>query len=180
MSVSRHVFLVAHGSRKTSHACSVTVAAVAAACALTACSGSSTTASRHSSAETSATPSDAPATPSSAAGSVLSVVRARAPGIVEKVMHQLVVPGATVLVSTPSGRYEQSFGVSSLSTKTPLAADDHVRIGSVTKTMTGTVIMQLAQEGRLKVSDPVSSTSRLCPTARTSRSPRCSTCAAGS
>lgn len=71
-------------------------------------------------------------------------------------MRQLVVPGAVVLVSTPSGRYEQTFGVSALSTKTPMNADDHVRIGSVTKTMTGTVIMQLAQEGRLKVTDPIS------------------------
>jgi D-alanyl-D-alanine carboxypeptidase len=34
--------------------------------------------------------------------------------------------------------------------------DDHFRIGSNTKTMTGTVLLQLAQEGRIGLDDPVS------------------------
>ena len=34
--------------------------------------------------------------------------------------------------------------------------DDHFRIGSITKTFTGTVILQLVDEGKLKLDDPVS------------------------
>jgi CubicO group peptidase (beta-lactamase class C family) len=38
----------------------------------------------------------------------------------------------------------------------PLSMADSVRIGSNTKTMTSTVIMQLVQEGKLKLDDPIS------------------------
>ena len=34
--------------------------------------------------------------------------------------------------------------------------DTHLRIASITKTMTSAVILQLAQEGKLRLSDPVS------------------------
>ena len=32
---------------------------------------------------------------------------------------------------------------------------DHIRIGSVTKTWTGTVVLQLVDEGRIRLDDPV-------------------------
>ena len=38
----------------------------------------------------------------------------------------------------------------------PPRADTHFRIASVTKTMTAAVILQLAQEGKLQLDDPVS------------------------
>jgi D-alanyl-D-alanine carboxypeptidase len=38
----------------------------------------------------------------------------------------------------------------------PPSADTHFRIASNTKTMTSAVILQLAQEGRLELDDPVS------------------------
>jgi D-alanyl-D-alanine carboxypeptidase len=37
-----------------------------------------------------------------------------------------------------------------------VTVDDHIRIGSNTKTWTGTAILQMVQEGRLRLSDPVS------------------------
>jgi D-alanyl-D-alanine carboxypeptidase len=37
-----------------------------------------------------------------------------------------------------------------------MQTDDHMRIGSITKTFTVTVLLQLAQQKRLKLDDPVS------------------------
>lgn len=37
----------------------------------------------------------------------------------------------------------------------PVTPADHVRIGSVTKTWTTTVILQLVQEGKIKLNAPV-------------------------
>ncbi|MET4584980.1 serine hydrolase domain-containing protein [Pseudarthrobacter sp. PvP022] len=37
----------------------------------------------------------------------------------------------------------------------PVTPSDHVRIGSITKTWTTTVILQLVQEGKIKLNDPV-------------------------
>jgi D-alanyl-D-alanine carboxypeptidase len=39
---------------------------------------------------------------------------------------------------------------------TPITPDDHFRIGSNTKTLTGTVVLQLFDEGKLGLDDPVS------------------------
>ena len=38
----------------------------------------------------------------------------------------------------------------------PVTVDDHFRIGSITKTMTGTVLLQLAQDGQVSLDDPIS------------------------
>ena len=61
-----------------------------------------------------------------------------------------------VLVRTPQGEFTASVGTTEIGTQTPPAADTHFRIGSNTKTMTAAVIMLLAQDGKLKFSDPVS------------------------
>ncbi|MFI6513474.1 serine hydrolase domain-containing protein [Streptosporangium sp. NPDC050855] len=46
-------------------------------------------------------------------------------------------------------------GVRDLRTRRPATANGHFRIGSVTKTFVATVILQLADEGRLRLDDPV-------------------------
>ncbi|MGN6338334.1 serine hydrolase domain-containing protein, partial [Mycobacterium sp.] len=76
--------------------------------------------------------------------------------LIRQVMHQNAIPGAVVLVQTPQGRYLEAFGTSVAGRRVPLHADDEFRVGSNTKTMTGTVILQLVQERRLRLSDPVS------------------------
>jgi D-alanyl-D-alanine carboxypeptidase len=76
--------------------------------------------------------------------------------LIRQVMHQNAIPGAVVLVQTPQGRYLEAFGTRVAGRRVPLHADDEFRVGSNTKTMTGTVILQLVQEGRLRLSDPVS------------------------
>lgn len=54
-----------------------------------------------------------------------------------------------------NGGFVGTAGVASLGSGAPISARDHVRIGSVTKTFTATVILQLAQQGRLRLSDDI-------------------------
>jgi D-alanyl-D-alanine carboxypeptidase len=103
---------------------------------------------------TSASSSAGPSAAGSPSG--LPQLGAKVAPVVQQAMKQLVVPGAVVLVATPNGRYEQAFGVADLTSKRPMTVDDHFRVGSNTKTMTGTVVLQLAQEGKLSLNDPVS------------------------
>jgi len=66
------------------------------------------------------------------------------------------VPGAMVLLRTPQGTVTAATGTTELGTQTPPSADTHFRIASNTKTMTSALILLLAQDGKLKLSDPVS------------------------
>ena len=72
-----------------------------------------------------------------------------------KAMKDNAVPGIVILVQSPKGDFSTVLGTSEIGTNKPWSLDDHFRIGSNTKTMTGTVIMQLAQEGKLALTDPV-------------------------
>ena len=74
----------------------------------------------------------------------------------EKLAKELGQPGAAMLVRTPEGDFTATYGVTSPGGSTPVSVDDHIRIGSNTKTWTGTVILQLVQEGRIALNDPVS------------------------
>jgi D-alanyl-D-alanine carboxypeptidase len=69
---------------------------------------------------------------------------------------QLMVPGAFVLLRTPQGQFNAAVGTTELGAQTPPAANTHFRIASNTKTMTAALIVLLAQDGKLKFSDPVS------------------------
>jgi D-alanyl-D-alanine carboxypeptidase len=77
------------------------------------------------------------------------------PGITA-VMRDLAIPGAVVLVRTPTQQYREAFGTRVVGTDNPVQVGDHFRVGSNTKTMTGTVVLQLVQEGRMALSDPIS------------------------
>ncbi|MFF3941819.1 serine hydrolase domain-containing protein [Streptomyces phaeofaciens] len=71
-------------------------------------------------------------------------------------MQRLRIPGAIVSVTTPeAGTWTTALGTRDLTTGEPLRTDDHLRVGSITKTFTGTVVLQLVQEGRLSLDDPV-------------------------
>jgi D-alanyl-D-alanine carboxypeptidase len=77
------------------------------------------------------------------------------PGL-EAIMAKQQVPGAIVLVDIPNrGTWQGALGVGNLTTNTPISVADHVRIGSITKTMTATVALQLVDEGKLHLDDPV-------------------------
>jgi D-alanyl-D-alanine carboxypeptidase len=71
-------------------------------------------------------------------------------------VQEMGIPGAIVGLSIP-GRidYTTAVGVADTATGVPLSAADHSRIGSVTKTFTGTAVLQLVDQGRIRLTDPI-------------------------
>lgn len=75
----------------------------------------------------------------------------------ESLRQDMLVPGAVVLVRSPTlGDWTGTFGTRTRGGTDPIQGSDHWRIGSCTKTMVGTTILQLVEEGRLRLTDPVS------------------------
>ena len=70
--------------------------------------------------------------------------------------HESSAPGAIVGVQTPRGTLVRTKGIADVESGTPVRASMYHRIGSVTKTFVGTLMMQLAGEGRLSLKDPIS------------------------
>ncbi len=64
-------------------------------------------------------------------------------------------PGAIVGIRTREGTWTKTYGVADPSTNVPMSTDMHMRIGSVTKTFTGTLILQLAEDGKLSLEDTI-------------------------
>jgi len=120
-------------------------AALATALTLTACTG---------------TPSSSPGPASSAAADAVPELKPLDQGgltaTFEEMAKDLDQPGAVLLVRTPQGDFTATYGTVSPTSTTPVSVDDHIRIGSNTKTWTGTVILQLVQEGKISLDDPVS------------------------
>lgn len=75
---------------------------------------------------------------------------------ISQLLTDTLTAGAVVYVQSPRGNWLESFGTAERGTNTPIPTNAHFRVGSVTKTWTGTVILQLVQEGKLSLSDPVS------------------------
>ena len=76
--------------------------------------------------------------------------------LVNTTARELVVPGAVVLLRIPQGEFTVTYGTTLLGATSAPRADTDFRIASNTKTMTAAVIMELAQEGKLSLDDPVS------------------------
>ena len=106
---------------------------------------------------TTATPSASATTSSAPKNSALKSIDPQAfQAVVDAAAKQLKVPGAMVLVRTPQGNFNAAVGTTELGVQTPPAANTHFRIASNTKTMTAALIVLLAQDGKLKFGDPVS------------------------
>lgn len=69
---------------------------------------------------------------------------------------QLQIPGVVVDVSRGSKSWTASYGVSDLDTRQKMAANMHVRVGSVTKTFVTTAALILADRGKIDLDAPVS------------------------
>lgn len=128
----------------------VTTAAVlliaATAIAIAGC-GSSSKSSSSSATTTTATPpakSFSPATQAKLRQAVQSFV---GPG---------KFPGMVVAVLSPQGSFTYATGYSDLAGHTPMSTSNVLRIGSITKTFTATVILQLVQQGKLSLNDALS------------------------
>lgn len=68
----------------------------------------------------------------------------------------LAAPGLVLYVETPDGVYLKAAGVANLEDGTPIKTDDVLEIGSNTKSMTIVLLMQLVEEGRIALDDPLS------------------------
>jgi D-alanyl-D-alanine carboxypeptidase len=72
-------------------------------------------------------------------------------------IKQMGVPGAIVALAIPGEiDYVKAFGIGDTATGIPMTTSDHTRIGSVTKTFVGTAVLQLVDQGRIRLSDPIS------------------------
>lgn len=76
--------------------------------------------------------------------------------IAEAELREINAPGAAIaIVQGDRIVFQTGVGVANVETGQPVAADTVFRIGSVTKMFTTAVLVTLAEEGRLKVSDPI-------------------------
>lgn len=115
------------------------IVATALALALAGCSGGT--------AGSSASPST---TTSGSASASASKVDALLRPVVTAAMTKMRIPGALVYVAVPGQEpWQAALGVADLAAGTPMEIPDHMRIGSLTKTFTATVVLQLVQEGKL-------------------------------
>ena len=75
---------------------------------------------------------------------------------VQAVMKEHAIPGAAVAV-TENGRlvYARGFGYSDIAAREPVTPDNMFRLASVSKPITAVAIMQLVEQGKLKMDDKV-------------------------
>ena len=64
-------------------------------------------------------------------------------------------PGAAVLVSIGDDVWSSQLGVADLATNEPIRPDSRFRVASVTKSFVATAILELADDGRLSLDDPL-------------------------
>ncbi|MEU9177702.1 serine hydrolase domain-containing protein [Streptomyces sp. NPDC048550] len=75
---------------------------------------------------------------------------------VRKVMSEARIPGVMVSLSAPGkGDYVRAFGVADKATGRAISTDMNMRIGSVTKTFTVTALLQLVDQGKVGLDDPI-------------------------
>ncbi|MEO3975279.1 serine hydrolase domain-containing protein [Streptomyces sp. CAU 1734] len=83
-------------------------------------------------------------------------VTARLDAAIRKVMREASVPGVTVGLWAPGkGSYVRSFGVADKATGAPMEPDLNMRIGSETKTFTVTALLELVDQDKVGLDDPI-------------------------
>ncbi|MDX3006344.1 serine hydrolase [Kribbella solani] len=96
-----------------------------------------------------------PASPASARGLREPAGIGRLADKIQAGMAKYAVPGVGLGVWYQGREYVRGFGVTSVDTKEPVSADTVFRIGSTTKTFTGTAIMRIVEQGRISLDRPV-------------------------
>ena len=74
---------------------------------------------------------------------------------VKSVLPYAAAPGVIAGVRTPEGYWKAAFGEADPDTGAPMEVGMFTRIGSVTKPYTGTVLMQLVEQGKLSLDDTI-------------------------
>lgn len=91
------------------------------------------------------------------AGGLGPQVNARLDKAIADVRKQANIPGVVVGLWMPGkGSYVRATGVGDTATRAPMSADSYIRIGSETKTFTVTALLELVDEHRVKLDDPIS------------------------
>ncbi|MFV8182113.1 beta-lactamase family protein [Streptomyces spinosirectus] len=84
-------------------------------------------------------------------------LNARLDTAIDDVRRQAGIPGAVVGLWLPGkGCYVRASGVADTVTQQPMTTDSFVRIGSETKTFTATALLQLVDQHRVRLDDPIS------------------------
>src|SRR5215213_180299 len=74
---------------------------------------------------------------------------------INQAMTAAAVPGAIIGIWGPDGTYVRAFGQADKASRAPMKTDFYSRIGSQTKTFTATAVLQLADEGKVGLDDPI-------------------------
>ena len=83
-------------------------------------------------------------------------VRSGAANMLRNYVRQLQGTGVSVAVSRGSSlEWSDGFGMADIAHKVPATAQTVYQIGSITKTFTAALVMQLVQQGKLKLSDHI-------------------------
>jgi D-alanyl-D-alanine carboxypeptidase len=97
----------------------------------------------------------APPASSEAERPMTDAIAQRLDTAVNQAMTAAGVPGAIIGIWGPDGTYVRAFGVADKTARAPMKTDFYSRIGSVTKTFTVTGVLQLADQGKLGLDDPI-------------------------
>ena len=82
--------------------------------------------------------------------------KAQIDGVLRQAVDAKEVPGVVAMAATDMGLlYEGAFGLRALDQSTPMTLDTVFRIASMTKAITSVAAMQLVEQGKLKVEEPV-------------------------
>jgi len=83
-------------------------------------------------------------------------VAAKIDEIVDDAIAKSGIPGIVVGVWGPKGTYTRAAGIADTTTEAPMTTDVYSRIGSATKPFTVTALLQLVDEGKVGLDDPIS------------------------
>ncbi|MFD5618768.1 serine hydrolase domain-containing protein [Streptomyces yangpuensis] len=87
---------------------------------------------------------------------ITPAVAAQLDTAIRQVMREAGVPGVIVGLWAPGkGSYVKAFGVADKATGAPMRTDFNTRIGSQTKTFTVTALLQLVDQGKVGLDDPI-------------------------
>ncbi|MEU3430845.1 serine hydrolase domain-containing protein [Streptomyces gardneri] len=107
---------------------------------------------------TSSAPASPPASPAETEFPELTpAVAAELDKAIRDVMRDADVPGVTVALSAPDkGTYIRAFGEADTATGAAMSPSLYMRIGSETKTFTVTAVLELVDDGKVGLDDPIS------------------------
>lgn len=75
---------------------------------------------------------------------------------VQKILDEHHIPGVVIGIWIPKkGEWVRAFGLADIETQRKMAINDYFRIGSVTKTFVTTGVLQLVDQGKLSLDDPI-------------------------